>query len=107
MSPLARAARGGTFAAENRRITFNSRRFLRYYVGDVLSPVLGPLVFLVGVPVWGVTAARSMKYLPNNKTECLFTVLFGPVFQLLFLTPLVQGGRVLTGTASTTTCCRP
>ena len=49
------------FLGHSRRLSFNTNVFVRYYVVDMLSNGLGPLSWIVAVPVFGRNGKNKMK----------------------------------------------
>ena len=86
------------FLGHSRRLSFNTNVFVRYYVVDMLSNGLGPLSWIVAVPVFGRNGAINMTYLPNNSLKSwVVLTLMSLLFQFFSLVPLIETVLILTG----------
>lgn len=92
--------RRGSFraAGESRRVTFQTRTFLKYYFVDILANLLGPFGFIAAIPCWGLRASQNMKYTPSKCKDFVGSILvLGLVFWPLLYLPIIFGIVVASG----------
>ena len=84
------------FRGKNRKLLFNWSTFIRYYVVDVLASIVGPvLTMVIARLVFGKIGAVNMFYYPNSCKMAVILFLFGTVFTVITLFPLIESVLIL------------
>ena len=84
------------FRGKNRKLLFNWSAFIRYYIVDVLASIVGPLLTMViARAVFGKIGAVNMFYYPSSCKMSVILFLFGTIFTVITLFPLIESVLIL------------